>query len=144
MLRLKRDIPVVGSNVGDRRSRGDAQARTGDFEIEDATIEVAVGLPDEKHLAQVVEALEDTDLEVWLLTRHDRVASWQHELQEFEGVDAKRVVVTAVESFVGQNISEMGGFSVKGKASQLQELFKLYNDRWIAKVGTPGIRIVVK
>lgn len=143
-LRLNREIPVVGSNLGDRRSRGDAQARTGDFEIENTTIEVAVGLPDEKHLAQVVEALEDTDLEVWLLTRHDRVASWQHELQEFEGVDAKRVVVTSVESFVGQNISEMGGFSVKGKASQLQALFKLYNDRWIAQVGTPGIRIIVK
>jgi hypothetical protein len=144
MLRLKRDIPVVGSNLGDRRSRGDANARTGDFEIENATIEVAVGLPDEKHLSQVVEALEDTDLEVWLLTRQDRVASWQHELQEFEGVDIKRVVVAAVESFVGQNITEMGEFSVKGKASQLQELFKLYNERWIAQVGTPGIRIVVK
>lgn len=144
MLRLQREFPVLGSNLGDRRSRGDAHARRGDFEIENATIEVAVGLPDEKHLAQIVEALEDTDLEVWLLTRHDRVASWQHELEEFEGVDPKRVVVTAVESFVGQNISEMGGFSAKGKASQLHELFKLYNERWIAQVGTPGIRIVVK
>jgi len=130
--------------LGAERSRGDAQARTGDFEIGNATIEVAVGLPDEKHLSQVVEALEDTDLEVWLLTRQDRVASWRHELEEFEGIDARRVVVTAVESFVGQNISEMGDFSVKGKATQLQELFKLYNERWIAQVGTPGIRIVVK
>ena len=144
MLRLGREIPVVGSNLGDRRSRGDVRARTGDFEIENATIEVAIGLPDEKHLSQVVEALEDTDREVWLLARHDRVASWQHELQEFEGVDAKRVVVAAVESFVGQNISEMGEFSVKGKASQLQELFTLYNERWVTQVGTPGIRIVVK
>lgn len=144
MLRLGREIPVVGSNLGDRRSRGDLHARTGDYEIENATIEVAVGLPDEKHLSQVAEALEDTDLEVWLLTRHDRVASWRNELLEFEGVDAKRVVVTSVESFVGQNITEMGGFSVKGKISQLQELFKLYNDRWVAQVGTPGIRIVVK
>ena len=144
MLRLKRDIPVVGSNVGDRRSRGDAQARTGDFEIENATIEVAVGLPDEKHLSQVVEALEDTDLEVWILTRQDRVTLWRHNLDEFEGVDPCRVVVAAVESFVGQNITEMGGFSSKGKASRLQELFKLYNDRWIAQLGPPGIRIQVK
>lgn len=144
MLRLNREIPVVGSNVGDRKSRADAHARTGDFEIANATIEVAIGLPDEKHLTQVVEALEDTDLEVWLLTRQDRVASWRHELEEFEGIDLRRVVVTAVESFVGQNISEMGEFSARGKATHLQELFKLYNERWVDQVGTPGIRIVVK
>lgn len=144
MLRLQREIPVVGYNKGDRRARGDLEARTGDFEIENAMIEVAVGLPDDKHLAQVAEALEDTDLEVWLLTRHDRVATWRNELEEFEGVDMKRVVVTSVESFVGQNISELGAFSTKGKASQLAELFKLYNERWVTKVGTPGIRILPK
>ena len=144
MLRLKREIKVVPANKGDRKSRSDLKARTGDFEIENATIEVAVGLPDDKHLAQVAEALEDNDLEVWLLTRHDRVATWKNELEEFEGVDMRRVIVTSVESFVGQNISELGDFSSKGKAAQLQELFKLYNERWVAQVGTPGIRIIVK
>ncbi|MDB5295028.1 MAG: hypothetical protein JWO31_1011, partial [Phycisphaerales bacterium] len=143
-LRLNREIPVLGYNKGDRRSRSDLKARTGDFEVENATIEVAVGLPDDKHLAQVAEALEDTDLEVWLLTRHDRVATWRNELEEFEGIDMKRVIVSGVESFVGQNVSEMGGFSTKGKAVKLAELFDLYNERWVAKVGTPGIRVVVK
>ena len=42
MLRLKREIPVVPANKGDRKSRSDIKARTGDFEIENATIEVAV------------------------------------------------------------------------------------------------------
>lgn len=144
MLRLKREIPVVGSNRGDRRARGDEDARTGDFEIENATIEVAIGVPDDKHLAQVAQALEDTDVEVWLLTRHDRVPTWKNELEEYEGVDMRRVVVTSVESFVGQNISELGDFSLKGKAAQLQQLFKLYNDRWVAQVGLPGIRIIIK
>ena len=144
MLRLKRDIKVVPANKGDRRSRSDLNARTGDFEIENATIEVAVGLPDEKHLAQVAEALEDNDVEVWLLARHDRVATWRNELEEFEGVDMHRVIVTSVESFVGQNISELGDFSSKGKAAQLQELFNLYNERWVVEVGTPGIRIIMK
>jgi hypothetical protein len=143
-LRLKREIKVVGYNKGDRKSRSDLKARTGDFEIENATIEVAVGLPDDKHLAQVAEALEDTDVEVWLLTRHDRVTTWRNELEEFEGIDMKRVIVTSVESFVGQNISELGDFSSKGKAAQLGELFKLYNDRWVTQLGTPGIRIIVK
>ena len=143
-LRLKREIEVMPANKGDRKSRADLKARTGDFEIENATIEVAVGLPDDKHLAQVAEALEDSDVEVWLLTRHDRVATWSNELEAFEGIDMKRVVVTSVEAFVGQNISELGAFSFKGKASHLQELFDLYNERWVAKVGTPGIRIIVK
>lgn len=143
-LRFKREIPITGYNKGDRRSRSDLNARTGDFEIENATIEVAVGLPDDKHLAQVAEALEDTDLEVWLLTRHDRVNTWKNELDDFEDIDMKRVVITSVEAFVGQNISELGDFSSKGKVAQLGELFKLYNDRWVAQVGTPGIRIIVK
>jgi len=143
-LRLKMEIPVVGYNKGDRKSHSDVKARTGDFEIANATIEVAVGLPDDKHLAQVAEALEDTELEVWLLTRHDRVATWRNELEDYEGVDMKRVIVIAVETFVGQNVSELGEFSTKGKATQLGELFKLYNDRWVATVGTPGIRVIVK
>lgn len=144
MLRLKRDIPVHPANKADRKSRADLNAKPGDFEIEDAVLEVAVGLPDDKHLAQVVEALEDSDAEVWLLTRSDRVATWKNELEKFEGVDCKRVVVTAVEAFVGQNVTELGEFSVKGKVAQMQLLIDLYNERWVSQVGSPGIRIVVK
>lgn len=144
MIRLNIEIPVVGSNRGDRKSRLDPGARRGDFEIENAIIEVAVGPPDEKHITQVSEALEDTDLEVWLLTRQDRVDPWRREIKEVDGVDFRRVVVTSVESFVGQNMSEMGGFSNKGRISKLRELFEVYNDRWIARVGTPGLRIIVK
>ena len=143
-LRFNRDIPVFPANKADRKSRGDRDARLGDFQIENAVIEVAVGLPDEKHVSQVAEALEDTDSEVWLLTRADRVATWKNELDSTEGVDIKRVVVTSVEAFVGQNITELGEFSVKGKSVQLQALFELYNTRWIDQVGTPGIRIVMK
>jgi hypothetical protein len=143
-LRFEREIPVYSANKADRKSRSDRDARLGDFEIENAVIEVAVGLPDEKHVAQVIEALEDTDSEVWLLTREDRVSTWKNELTSSQGLDARRVVVTSVEAFVGQNISELGGFSAKGKISQLQALFDLYNTRWVSQVGTPGIRIVLK
>ena len=88
--------------------------------------------------------LEDSDAEVWLLTRVDRVATWKNELSNSDGVDIRRVVVTSVEAFVGQNITELGEFSAAGKLSQLQALFDLYNTRWISQVGTPGIRIVMK
>jgi hypothetical protein len=139
-LRLKLDIPVLPVNKGDRKSRTDRASRRGDFEIANAVIEVAVGLPDEKHLAQIDDALEDTDSEVWLLTRGDRVAMWESALKS-EGLNTSRVVVTSVEAFVGQNITELGSFSAKGKVVQLQALFELYNSKWMSQVGTPGIRI---
>lgn len=143
-LRFNREVPVLPANKADRKSRADRKARLGDFEMENSIIEVAVGLPDEKHVAQVAEALEDSDSEVWLLTRSDRVATWKSELDSTDGIDCRRVVVTSVEAFVGQNITELGEFSSKGKVAQLQALFDLYNTRWINQVGTPGIRVVMK
>ena len=143
-LRFEREVPVYPANKSDRTSLFDRAPRLGDFEIGNAVIEVAVGLPDDKHLDQIAEILERSDAEVWLLTRSSRVATWRGELTRLEGVDIKRVVVTSVEAFVGQNITELGGFSIKGKVDRLRALFDLYNTRWVAKVGTPGIKIVVK
>jgi hypothetical protein len=143
-LRFKQELPVFPANKADRKSRSDRDARLGDFELKNAVIEVAVGLPDDKHIAQIAEALENSDSEVWLLTRADRVATWKNELSDSDGVDNRRVVVTSVEAFVGQNITELGEFSAKGKVTQLELLFELYNTRWISQVGTPGIRIVMK
>jgi hypothetical protein len=143
-LRFNREIPVYPANKSDRTSHFDTAPRLGDFEIENAVIEVAVGLPDDKHLQQIAEIQEKSDAEVWLLTRADRVETWQRELKKEEGVETKRVVVTSVEAFVGQNITELGEFSAKGKIDRLRELFDLYNTRWVAKVGTPGIRVQAK
>jgi hypothetical protein len=137
-------MPVYPAHKADRTSYSDRDARLGDFELENAVIEVAVGLPDDKHIAQVAEALEDSDAEVWLLTRADRVATWKNELSDSDGVDVRRVVITSVEAFVGQNVTELGDFSAKGKQTQLEALFNLYNSRWIEKVGTPGIRVEIK
>ena len=144
MLRLKRDIPVYPANKADRKSWSDQQPRYGDFEQENAIFEVAVGLPDEKHIKQVLDALEATDCEVWLLTRAERVPAWKVELGKAEGMDPRRVMITSVESFIGQNVAELGDFSAKGKHEQLRQLVDLYNTRWIERVGTPGIRILVK
>ncbi|MGB2755632.1 MAG: DUF4928 family protein, partial [Phycisphaerae bacterium] len=135
MLRLKRDIPVYPANKADRKSWSDQQPRYGDFEQENAIFEVAVGLPDEKHIKQVLEALEATDCEVWLLTREERLPAWKVELENAEDMDPRRVVITSVESFIGQNLAELGGFSAKGKNEQLRQLVDLYNTRWIERVG---------
>jgi hypothetical protein len=143
-LRFNREIPVYPANKSDRTSYVDLAPRLGDFEIENTVIEVAVGLPDDKHLQQIADIQEKSDAEVWLLTRADRVETWHRELKRVEGLEPRRVVVTSVEAFVGQNITELGDFSAKGKADRLRALFELYNTRWVAKVGTPGIRIQAK
>jgi len=143
-LRFKRNMPIYPANKSDRSSHFDQAPRLGDFEIENAVIEVAVGLPDDKHLLQIGEILEKSDGEVWLLTRSDRVGTWQTEIRASENIKSNRVVVTSVEAFIGQNISELAEFSTKGKADQLRALFDIYNTKWMPRVGTPGIRIVVK
>jgi Domain of unknown function (DUF4928) len=144
MLRLKREIPVHSANKSDRKHRADEAAKWGDFVIENAVIEVAMGSQDDKHLQQIEEIVENTDKEVWLLTRKDREAGWKDAIKGSPDIKSDRVVVNSVEAFVGQNITELAGFSATGKASQLKELFDLYNTRWVAKVGTPGIRIIMK
>ena len=143
-LRFGREIHVYPANKSDRTSHFDQAPRLGDFEIENAVIEIAMGLPDPKHLQQIAEIQEKSDAEVWLLTRADRVETWQRELKNEESVEIKRVVVTSVEAFIGQNITELGEFSAKGKVDRLKALFDLYNTRWVVKVGTPGIRIQAK
>lgn len=144
VLRFKREIPVHPANKSDRKYRADEAAKLGDFEIQNAVIEVAVGPADLKHLQQIAEILEKSDKEVWLLTRSDRVTGWKNEVDDADDIDSKRVVVTSVEAFVGQNITELAEFSISGKATQLNALFDIYNSQWIAKVGTPGMRIVLK
>jgi hypothetical protein len=143
-LRFNRPIPVYPANKSDRTSHFDPAPRLGDFEVGNAVIEVAMGLPDEKHLRQIADILEQSAAEVWLLTRAERVDTWQREIRKDEDIGTNRVVVTSVEAFVGQNVTELGEFSAKGKADQLKALFDLYNERWVARVGTPGIRVVVK
>lgn len=143
-LRFGRKLPLAPANKGDRKSRNDPNARLGDFEIDNTVIEIALGLPDEKHLTQVCESLEDSEKEIWLITRMDRVGTWSKELEYTEGVDVRRVVTTSVEAFVGQNVSELGEFTTKGKAKQLRALFALYNERWVSNLGTPGIRVDVR
>ncbi len=144
MLRFDREMPILPANKGDRKSRRDADPRQGDFEVGNAVVEVAVGLPDEKHLDQVAQILDSPGAEVWLLTRADRVETWRKAVDSAREVDGARVVVSSVEAFIGQNITELGEFSTVHRTGKLKALFDLYNERWVKAVGHPGIRIVVK
>ena len=140
----ERKIPVHTYNKGDRRSNSDLAARLADFQIAEAAIEVALGTPDAKHIDQVRDILDRDDTEVWLLVRQFRLESWRKELEvAIDGSD-QRVVVAAIEAFVGQNITELGEFSAQGKSGQLKRLIETYNDVWAAQHAQPSLRIVIK
>ncbi len=142
---LKQQIKVLPANKGDRKSYSDTAARKADFELNDCAIEVAAGIADEKHLQQVISILEDAKTEVWLLTRQKNVVAWsQYLVDQLSPGDIKRVIVASVESFVGQNVTELGKFSLSGKTNNMLALIEIYNSVWVARVGTPGIQIEVK
>lgn len=142
-LRLNWDVPVAPANSGDRRSHSDPNAKPGDFCRNQTVFEVAVGMPDEKHIRQAAAAVEDPDAEMWLIVRKDRLQFWQKELELAE-VDLRRVVLVGIETFVGQNISELAEFSSKKRSEQLKLLFRIYNEKWAKKVGSRGIEIELK
>lgn len=115
-----------------------------EFLVSDAIIKVAVKPLNHQHYEELKQRTSRSKMEVWLLTRSDRWVGWRDAVKGCAEIPRDRVVVRSLESFVGQNITELAGFSAAGKVSQLKELFELYNTRWIAKVGTPGIRIIMK
>lgn len=141
-LRFDREMPVSEVTKPDGNSKFYAAERFGHFEIENSILEVAIGLPDAKSLRQIDEALKNSRREVWLLTRDDRVTTWKNETsQRLTRRKLARLVVRSVESFVGQNITELGEFSAAGKAEQFKKLIELYNTRWVETIGASGISI---
>ncbi|MGH7243316.1 MAG: DUF4928 family protein [Phycisphaerales bacterium] len=123
----------------------DTEERRADFQIGAAAIEVALGTADDKHIEQVRAILEETQSDVWLLVRTHRLNGWRDELADaLEKSLLQRLVLTSIESFVGQNVTELGGFSLEGKAEQLRALFKIYNEQWIDVLGPKSIRILTR
>lgn len=143
-LTLRFGASSLGGRSCDDSGVVDANDVLSDLKIHSAVIKVAVDPVNTKGLRRIAETLKKSGTEVWLLTRSDRVNGWRSEVDDADDIDGKRVVVTSVEAFVGQNITELAEFSISGKTTQLSALFEIYNSQWIAKVGTPGMRIVLK
>ncbi len=129
--RFKREIP-------------DASVLNGEFIINDAIIKVVMEPLNQRHYDEVQEKVAESKRAVWLLTRNDRAIGWRDAVRG--GIDARgdQVIVMSMESFVCQGVTVHADFSTAGKVAQLKELFDLYSNRWVAKLGTPGIRIVMK
>jgi hypothetical protein len=117
--------------------------RLSDFHFGNAAIEVTVNPPDNRHLSQITEILNNTGSDVWLLVRRNDREKWQNAVDATVDKQLRgRVVVTDIETFVGQNVSEIGVFMPPTVAITLTELFSIYNERWLPKAGSSGIHII--
>jgi hypothetical protein len=113
-----------------------------DFAVGGAAIEVTVNSVDQRHLAQTEAILNDTTRDVWLLVRLSDREKWQNVVDATFGERSGRVAVVDIETFVGQNIAEIGGFDVAKVMESLGQLFQVYNERWLPAAGASGLRIV--
>lgn len=134
-------IPKHPFNKGDRRHLGDKKARIADFDIANTAIEVAVGPCDDKHVEQIIAALRNPDIVFRLLVRSARLRIWTDELALRENIRHERLVVTSIESFVGQNISEIARFDSKASRTTLNTLIDIYNREWVDHLGPATLRI---
>ena len=114
-----------------------------DFRVGGAAIEVTIlKRPDPAHLNQIGEILRDTGLLVWLLTRKRDRERWQKAVESLYRDQLGRLAVVDIETFVGQNISEIGFFEPEDTRAALAKLFERYTNHWLPPVGTGGLRIV--
>jgi hypothetical protein len=143
---------LVGAKIDLRFGPGTVQPKNvntpnrdepADYRVGAAAIEVTVSPPDRRHVGQVRRILGDTSLDVWLLVRLKDCQRWRKLVAEaIEQPLLGRVAVTAIETFVGQNISEIGQFDPPDVIKALKDLFVIYNERWLPNAGSGGLRIV--
>lgn len=113
-----------------------------DFRIGKAAIEVTTAGPDKAHLGQIEGILRNTGLEIWLMPRRRDREKWQNAVDALFHGHTKRIAVTDIETFVGQNMSEAGEFDPDDTRTALASLFARYAEQWLPPVGAGGLRIV--
>ncbi|MCX5670788.1 MAG: DUF4928 family protein [Planctomycetota bacterium] len=114
-----------------------------DFRIGGTAIEVTtVEHVDTAHLDQIGGILRNTGLQVWLLTRKRDREKWEKAMEASFREHLNRVAVADIETFVGQNISEIGSFEPQDTRVALAKLFGRYTEHWLPPVGAGGLRIV--
>lgn len=129
---------VTPKNVNTPSGANLADFRIGNMAIEVTTVE----RPDKSHLDQLAGILSNTNLQVWFLARLRDRERWQTAIDATFDALASRVVVADVETFVGQNITEIGKFRTDDVRAELARLFDQYRRRWLPPVGAGGLRIV--
>lgn len=115
----------------------DQGGRSGDFQVGGTAFHVTVA-PSRAHAARCAKNLRD-GLAAFLIVDETNVARARYAL-EFEKI-GDRVAVESVESFVGQNLSELAEFAADRVAPTWGDLLRTYNAR-VAKVETDSSLLI--
>lgn len=106
-------------------STADAQlGRSGDFLIGETVFHVSIS-PTLAHFEKCRRNIDD-GLRVYLIVPAELVAGAK---QNADITAAGKISVESIESFVSQNIDELGRFSRREVRAKLQQLFEIYNSR---------------
>lgn len=115
----------------------DQGGRAGDFQVGGTAFHVTVA-PSKAHAARCAKNLRD-GLAAFLIVDEPNVDRARYAL-EFEKI-AGRVAVESVESFVGQNLSELAEFTADRIAPTWGNLLRTYNAR-VSEVETDGSLLI--
>ncbi len=115
----------------------DQGGRAGDFQVGETAFHVTVA-PSKAHAARCAKNLRD-GLAAFLIVDETNVDRARYAL-EFERI-AGRVAVESVESFVGQNLSELAEFTADRVVRTWGNLLRTYNAR-VSEVETDGSLLI--
>jgi hypothetical protein len=128
----EKTIPNLSYSAAD-----DQSGRSGDFQVGGTAFHVTVA-PSKSHAARCGRNLRD-GLAAFLIVDEPNVDRARYAL-EFEKI-AGRVAVESVESFVGQNLSELAEFTADRVGPTWGSLLQTYNNR-VSEVETDGSLLI--
>ncbi len=128
----EKSIPNFSYSAAD-----DQGGRSGDFQVGVTAFHVTIA-PSKAHAARCAKNLRD-GLAAFLIVDQGNVGRARYAL-EFEKI-AGRVAVESVESFVGQNLSELAEFEADRIAPTWSSLLRTYNAR-VSEVETDGSLLI--
>lgn len=122
--KLQLRFPDVGIRNGSFSTADVQTGEPGDFKIGDTVFHVTVApmLP----VFEKCSSNLDQGLRVYLLVPERSAVGAR---QNVEGIIPGRIGIESIESFVGQNLDELGSFSNSGLEQELLSLLQMYNQR---------------
>lgn len=139
MWQMNRGTSPAGGSESKRMVR--RMPRIRGFEAEDCMFAIALDPPECRCIEKLRELLRPVDTEIWIITSIEQFESWFS--MAADTLCNEQVVVTTIESFIGQSIAWDAGFSSEGISAALAAIIKTYNRRMIDTDDEPRLRIVL-
>ena len=110
-------------------------------ELQDSVFAIELHPPDDRRIDRLSSFLTVSNKEIWVTTSIEQFEPWNNVATRRRW--SERVVVTTIDSFIGQSISFHGGFDAEKSSMALAAIIKNYNRRVIDTAEDPRLRIVL-